>query len=475
MMKSIKLIFLFVVICISAIAQNITIKGVAQHYLNEEISAWTLNDYISQTEKQLTFSAIDSTGNFTLQLNTKEIQYITLKIEKNIASMYIEPDGNYEIIIYPPDSSTYQNPNVEHDVKLSIKLKSKTEINALTIDYDKRFDDFLTKEYPAFVKRFPQPKIDSFKLAMHTYYEPVSNPYFKAYINYTIAALQEKTKMSEKKLYAAYFANQPILYNHKEYMDFFNTFYKKRLQSFSQTKQAGNIVSQINEHRSLKGTMEAFKADKYLLNDTIRELVLIKGLYESYFDRTFKRESILSLLDQILTETTLAEHKRIVQNIFNSFSKLQPGVSAPFFELPDKMGRTHSLDELRAKKHIYLMFFDDDCTSCLQQMKVIPALKKEYGSKIDFIAISTDKTNTALANFCAKNPKFDWQFLYDNSEGKLKSTYEIKALPTYFLIGPDGKFVQVPAESPEGDIERIFFDITKPQSKQHNIGKKANH
>ncbi|MGZ4116091.1 MAG: TlpA family protein disulfide reductase [Bacteroidia bacterium] len=474
MNRFILIITLFIVSFLSH-AQNVTITGSAKSYEYKEIGAWINNDYISNTQKQLTYSSIDSLGNFKLEFNTKEIQYITLKVEKSISSMYIEPNSNYEVIFLPPDSTTYQNPNLEHDVKLSIKLKSKTEINSLTMDYDKRFDDFLTVDYVAFLKRAPLPKIDSFKLAMKSFYSTVSNKYFDAYITYTIAALEEKTKMSQKKLYANYLDKKPILYNNPEYMNFFNDFYKQKVQDFSLSKDGSPLKFQINDRGSFEGAKEVLIRDPFLKNDTIRELVLIKGLYESYYDGSFKRERIVAMLQQATNESKIAEHKRIAQNILNSFSKLKKGSPAPFFELPDKTGLTHSLDELRAKKYIYLMFYDENCSSCLQQMKIIPVLKKEYGERITFVSISTDKTNAGLKNFCTKNPKFDWLFLYDNSEGKLKNDYEIKSLPAYFLIDPDGKFIQVPAESPDEDIDRAFFDITKPKGNTHHVGDKKNH
>lgn len=468
------LLFYFVLLTFFGFSQNVAIKGVAQKQENGEIGLWVYNDYISHTEKQLTFSEIDSVGNFLLEFNCKHIQYVTLKIDKSVASMYVEPDGFYEVIILPPDSTSYQNPNLEHDVKISINLKSKTEINALTIDYDKRFDDFLSNEYLAFVRRNPQSKIDSFEQAMHSFYSTVKNPYFDAYITYTIAALEEKTRMSEKKLFADYIDGKPILYNHYEYNNFFNTFYKQKLQRLYNSKIGRDISFYLNERASLNGLLNVLKLDPFLKNDTIRELVLIKGLYETYYDGTFKRNRIINLLEQVVSETQISEHQRIAQNILNSFSKLQPGATAPYFDLPDKNGNTHSLDELRAKKFVYLMFFDAGCTSCLQQMKVVPSLKKQYGSKIDFVSVSTDKTNAELAAFCAKNPKYDWMFLYDNTGFQLKNSYEIKSLPAYFLINPEGRFVQVPAESPEGDIERTFYDITKPRGKKTNVGEKKN-
>ena len=193
-MRLLALLIIFFNAYLLCTSQNVTIKGVAKTFENEEIGVWIHNDYISNTQKQLTYSTIDSIGNFTLEFNTKEIQYITLKVEKNISSLYVEPKGNYDIILFPPDSTTYQNPNLEHDVKLSIKLKSKTEINSLTMDYDDRFEEFMVNSY---LRLRAQTKIDSFKLAMNEYYSTVNNPYFKNYIRYTIAALEQKTKMSE--------------------------------------------------------------------------------------------------------------------------------------------------------------------------------------------------------------------------------------------------------------------------------------
>ena len=72
-------------------------------------------------------------------------------------------------------------------------------------------------------------------------------------------------------------------------------------------------------------------------------------------------------------------------------------------------------------------------------------------------------------------PKYDWLFVYDNSKGQLRTNYEIKAIPSYFLINPEGKFVQIPAESPEGDIDRAFYDIVKPKIKLHNVGSKRDY
>ena len=268
--------------------------------------------------------------------------------------------------------------------------------------------------------------------------------------------------------------NKPILYDHPEYMNFFNVFFKQKLQKHALSKAGNDIYFQISERGSYAGTMGSLKRDVYLTNDTLCELVLLKGLYESYYDNSFKRPGIVAILEQIAKEGITEQHKQIAKNILSTFSKLQKGTMAPTFELPDKTGLTHSLEQLRTGKYVYLMFFDASCSTCMEQLKVIPSLKKVYGERIEFVGISTDKSNEALKAFQGKYPKYDWTFLYDNTNGQLKKEYEIITLPSYFLIGQDGKFIRVPADAPDGNIENVFFDLTKVRSKLHGVGNKQN-
>jgi hypothetical protein len=50
--------------------------------------------------------------------------------------------------------------------------------------------------------------------------------------------------------------------------------------------------------------------------------------------------------------------------------------------------------------------------------------------------------------------------LYDRQPDVLKE-YDIRAFPTYFLIGPDGKLILSPAPSPSEDFESELFEVMK--------------
>ncbi|MCC6838353.1 MAG: hypothetical protein IT234_07435, partial [Bacteroidia bacterium] len=127
------LFFISFFIFVHAYAQKVTINGQAKAYAQKEISVWMYNDLISNVQTKITSSPIDSAGNFSLEFINKEINYVLIKTGNYVSNMYVEPGFNYDIIVMPPDSVTYQNPNIEHDVAIQIKLNSKTEINALTM------------------------------------------------------------------------------------------------------------------------------------------------------------------------------------------------------------------------------------------------------------------------------------------------------------------------------------------------------
>ncbi len=100
--------------------------------------------------------------------------------------------------------------------------------------------------------------------------------------------------------------------------------------------------------------------------------------------------------------------------------------------------------------------------------------KKKYGKHVEFVGICEDKEMNDFKAFSLKNPQYNWLLLYDNTGTRLKKEYEISSFPTYFLIDPQGKFVQAPADGPEEYIDRLFYDMTKPKARKINVGDKKN-
>jgi len=87
-------------------------------------------------------------------------------------------------------------------------------------------------------------------------------------------------------------------------------------------------------------------------------------------------------------------------------------------------------------------------------------LYKRHKDRLTILTIATDPMEEVLRQFLAKN-QYDWKFLhYDNQPGILKE-YDIRAFPTYFLIGPDGRLIYSPALSPAENFEQKLFEAMK--------------
>jgi thiol-disulfide isomerase/thioredoxin len=451
-------LFLFYGIPFSLIAQNVTINGYAPAYKSQDITLYIYADYISYAQIPVATETVSDSGFFKFVLQTDDVKRILLKSSKQKANMYIEPDRNYTVFFPGRDTVHFLNPNVEQNVDLEFAVTDTTEINALIISYNEHFEKFWTENYQYFVLKKSRERLDSFRLQMQNTYAYLNKPYFKSYITYNIADLDLSTFQGKNGLSKKYIVGKPVLYDHYEYMNFFNNFFNHYLQLYAQSKNGNAMTEQINGKAGYQGCMSVLAGDKYLKNDTLRELVLIKGLSELYYVPDFSRENILNILEQIASNSKIALHQVIAANVINSFSKLRPGESAPAFTLLDQKGKKVNLTDFKGK-FVYLDFWATWCIPCLQEMKLIPSLKKKYGDKIVFISISLDDDTLQMKKFLAKNPKWDWVILHYGSSKQVKEDYEIKSVPSYFLINPFGNFTQSPALRPTQDIESTFWGI----------------
>jgi len=444
-------------ITFASMAQSTTIEGYAPAYISETVYAVTYNDFITNTPLQLASAEVNDKGKFKFQLDSlKHCTYINLEIANYKGDMYAVP-GNYYRVVFPsPDSEHYQNRYVEHTVELTVYIDDTTEINNLIIDFNEQFDNFWVKNYRYFLKKEASHYVDSFYNAMLGRYKNIKNPDFYGYMIYTIAEIEDNMLEGQKTLGDKYLKGKPVLYNNYEYMQFFNDYFKDYMREFTYSMEGGDINKFIDKC-DYAGLMDVLKINPLLRNDSLCELVLLKGLYEFYYSGDYDRENIKILLRIIDGSTKIMEDKIIAQDMLTSFSGVVKGGQAPDFALKDSKGEVNSILDFRGK-FLYLAFFKTTSTASINQMGIIPDLYKQYKNKINFVFISEDKNDSDLTNFLNTNKNFNWTFLFDENHRVMKE-YDVKTIPEYFLVSPDGRFYQSPADDPSHGIQNTFNDI----------------
>jgi thiol-disulfide isomerase/thioredoxin len=452
------LFFLLFILCAAFPAQDVQISGKAPAYIGKEMTAFAYQDYITYTREILETDTVKPDGTFRLRFPFQNTQRIYLRCDHLKAPLYIEPGGRYEVDFPGKDSSRLFSQTIDQTGDLSIHTRDSAEINWLIMDFNARYDDFWKKNYQAFVIKKTRFVLDSFKRAIRAHYRNVQKPYFHAFIDYTIASTQVSTLESQNFLARDYLLNRSIGYLNNEYMTFFNQFFDKYFYQFAIKKEGAPVYEAINDKGGAPGLMDALKAAKYLANDTLRELLMLKGLYENYNNKEFTQSHIQAILGQVAMHSKIPEHRLIAQNIISRFSQLKRGTAAPSFNLPDKNGKMHSLADFKGK-YVYLSFGAAWCTTCISESKYLEELEKKYPF-IQIVNIDTDPKIEDMKKMLKENPKMNWTVLYAGDNEQLKHAYSIFSVPYYYLIGPDGRLILSPAPSPYQGIDELFYKIS---------------
>lgn len=131
---------------------------------------------------------------------------------------------------------------------------------------------------------------------------------------------------------------------------------------------------------------------------------------------------------------------------------------APTFELPGD-SRNINLSKLKGKV-VYLDFWASWCDPCRKSFPWMNDMYSRYDSK-DFtiIAINLDSSRKDAAKFLEKVPA-SFNIAYD-PEGTVADKYDLKAMPTSYLIDKNGQLVFTHKGYREGDTNKIENKIRK--------------
>jgi peroxiredoxin len=318
--------------------------------------------------------------------------------------------------------------------------------------YDKHVNNIYTK--PDFVR------LDEDIRQIEAPFKDFHNSFFQQYRNYHYGMLKLlANRQRVQSLSNEYFNNHPVVYSNPAYADLFNQVFDKYLIFFGRTDSGKKVYDDINLSGSYSSLLNTLSGTDNFSNDTLTELVILKQIHDEFYGSQFSRSGLLKILDSIIVSTSIQEHEKIARNIKYKITRLLPGFEPPQFELKDTDGKMVKLSDYLGK-YVYLNFCTCQSYACLNEFNMLASFYLKHKDRLTILTIATDPMEEALRKFLAKY-KYDWKFLlYDNQPDILKE-YDIRAFPTYFLIGPDGKLIYSPALSPGENFELKLFEAMK--------------
>lgn len=128
-----------------------------------------------------------------------------------------------------------------------------------------------------------------------------------------------------------------------------------------------------------------------------------------------------------------------IQQIYNHMQTLFSGKPAPDFAMTDIEGREVSLSDFRGKV-VLMDFWASWCGPCMREMPYVKELKQKFAEVDDlvFMYISID---TDVDAWAAAVERLDLEGVHFNTPGRERGVplmYNVKWIPTFYLIGRDG-------------------------------------
>jgi peroxiredoxin len=141
------------------------------------------------------------------------------------------------------------------------------------------------------------------------------------------------------------------------------------------------------------------------------------------------------------------------------------GKPAPDFQVKNIKGEELSLKDFRGKV-VFLDFWATWCGPCIAEMpKVKETYEKYKDQKFEIIGISLDRSQPPLDAYVEKEG-LTWHHYWDENR-KIRNLYEVKAIPTAFLI--DGEGIIRKASLGGFDVETAVAALVK-----ENLAKPAD-
>ncbi len=116
---------------------------------------------------------------------------------------------------------------------------------------------------------------------------------------------------------------------------------------------------------------------------------------------------------------------------------------APDFALKDLTGRTISLSEYKGQV-VLLEFWATWCPPCKASVPALVELTRKYGQKgfiVIGVSIDTDSDASEKVRQFSATHNINYPVLMANET--ISKTYNVMSIPTSFLIGKDGKIIDI--------------------------------
>ncbi|MCW1928224.1 thiol-disulfide oxidoreductase ResA [Bhargavaea beijingensis] len=177
-------------------------------------------------------------------------------------------------------------------------------------------------------------------------------------------------------------------------------------------------------------------------------------------EREKKRKRQQIIRTAILAVLAIAIVYTIVVNVTKDEDIVEVGDTAPDFELVDLEGNTHRLSDYRGEG-VFLNFWGTWCGPCKKEMPHMEKYFKEFEDKgVNILAVNIAESDLKVQSF-ANTYGLTFPIVIDKTNS-VRDAYNVRPLPTTFLVGPDGKVKKIIQQEMSEEQIKAYMESIMP-------------
>ena len=256
-----------------------------------------------------------------------------------------------------------------------------------------------------------------------------------------------------------YYSNSLVKFNNPAYWQTFDLMFRDFFAGYFTSKNGKDLKVVFADSTTFSQLSLILGNDSLYEQKEFREVLLLKALYDAFYSGHYDKDKIIGILGMAMEQGSTGNVRTLAAELHAKVNHLRVGTPAPDFSLNNINGKERTLDSYKGK-FVYLNFCNTENYTCKKDFQVLNAFYKRMRRDLTIVSIASDRDIDKLEKF-VKSHKYKWDFLYFGDQANVIFDYDIRALPTYILIDPEGKIMMAPAPSPEENFPAKFYENVK--------------
>jgi len=454
-----RLVFAILLIIGTLRVSGAELKFSAPEYAGSSFSFYIVPNFLAEKQEIIAEGVVDEKGEFKVEFKVESSLPVYSEFGVYKGWFIADPGVSYDLILPPKKENTSTNPYFKPTpIHLGIKDCPQNSTNWLIDDFIRQDNTLMSRNInQIFYRRSLETAIavidtlkSKFALTTNAYFEQFKT-YKYASIKY-MALIQDPTPVIQE-----YFINHPILYSQPDYCELFDKLFTKYLQYATQQVNGQKTSVMINSG-SYEQLIEWLTLD-VKFDKPLAEAVILKGIRPLFYSKRFNPNGLFNLLQKITDTSTLAIHKTTATKIFNELARTMYGAMAPELSLLDIKGNLVNWENFDGK-YVYLCFTRSDNEKFMPHKELMKGFWEKYHDNLAIVIILEDDEIEKNAAILEANG-FEWTVLRGMTRREIYDSFNVRIMPTYFLIDPKGRMAGSQAPWPDENFEMQFSNMLK--------------